>query len=109
MDGELIISNSLQRTHATEQMMPRQGELLHTPVGDARLLEPGYAGALAQDEVDYIREQLFRDKSLARLWGFKSSSKRRPEQIIRALASQGDPSSGRANAELARRPASGMA
>jgi len=88
---------------------PVRQTLLPEPSRDYRLLEPGFAGELGPDEVEYIRDQLVRDKRLARLWGFKPSSKRRPEQAIRALALQRDPSSGRINAELVRRPNNALA
>ena len=88
---------------------PSQQSLLLELPGDPRILVPGYAGQLAADEFAYVQDQLARDKRLARLWGFRPSARRRPETAIRALAERGDPSSGRANVQLARRPSSGMA
>ena len=88
---------------------PMQRSLIPELQGDPRLLEPGYAGELSQSEFAFIQDQLLRDKRLARLWGFRRSARRRPETAIRALAERGDPSSGRANVQLARRPSSGMA
>ena len=62
------------------------------------------------DEFDFIRDQLLRERQLARLWGFRpSSKKRRPEQVIRALAEHGDPARSRDNAKLARQPIREMA
>lgn len=37
--------------------------------GDCRLLEPGWAGHVDDDELAYIRSELYRDPVLARLWG----------------------------------------
>ena len=88
---------------------PVQQSLIPESTGDYRILVPGYAGELAADEIDFIRDQLIRDRKLARLWGFRASTRRRSEQAIRALAFLGDPVSGRANAELARRPITQMA
>ena len=94
------------------QAPPRPGiqeSLIPEPKGDYRLLVPGFAGELAQAEFDFVQDQLIRDKDLAKLWGFRPSTKRRPETAIRALAVAGDPSSSRVNAKLAREPTTGMA
>ena len=87
----------------------QQPSLLPEIQGDRRLLIPGFAGELSDDEFDFTRDQLLRDRHLARLWGFKPSAKRRPEQTIRALAEHGDPSRPRDNAKLARQPIAGVA
>ena len=89
--------------------LPVQHSLIPELSGDPRLLEPGFAGELAADELSFIIDQLVRDRKLARLWGFRLSSRRRPEQAIRALAVKGDPVSSRANAKLARQPITEMA
>jgi len=57
---------------------------------DYRLLEPGWAGELEDDQVAYIRAALHDDPDLAYQWGFKRSSKRFPSDTIRRIAKKGD-------------------
>ena len=57
---------------------------------DYRLLEPGWAGELDDDQVAYIRTALHDDPDLAYQWGFKRSSKRFSSDIIRRVALKGD-------------------
>ena len=57
---------------------------------DYRLLEPGWAGELEDDQVAYIRDALHDDPDLAYLWGFKRSAKRFSTDIIRKVALRGD-------------------
>ena len=59
-------------------------------IRDYRLLEPGWAGELEDDQVAYIRAALHDDPDLAYQWGFKRSSKRFPTEIIRRIAARGD-------------------
>jgi hypothetical protein len=59
-------------------------------IRDYRLLEPGWAGELEDDQVAYIRAALHDDPDLAYEWGFKRSSKRFPTDIIRRIAKRGD-------------------
>jgi hypothetical protein len=59
-------------------------------IRDYRLLEPGWAGELEDDQVAYIRNALHDDPDLAYQWGFKRSSKRFPSDIIRRIAKRGD-------------------
>ena len=59
-------------------------------IRDYRLLEPGWAGELEDDQVAYIRAALHDDPDLAYQWGFKRSSKRFPTDIIRRIAKRGD-------------------
>ena len=59
-------------------------------IRDYRLLEPGWAGELEDDQVAYIRAALHDDPDLAYQWGFKRSSKRFPSDFIRRIAKRGD-------------------
>ena len=70
---------------------------------DCRLLEPGWAGHLDIDELDYLRDRLEQIPRLAYTWGFRPSSRRRPEWALRQVAVHGDPDKRAANATLARR------
>lgn len=69
---------------------------------DRRLLEPGWAGELAEGELAYIQRELLRDKALAYRWGFAPSAKTRPEAAIRRVAMWGDPDARSVNVALAR-------
>ena len=80
-----------------------QPELIPTPAGDLRLLEPGWAGELAPDELEFLQSDLAKDKKLAFRWGFRPGTKRRPEWAIRQVALSGDPGSRSPNVDLARR------
>ena len=81
----------------------KQPELIPTPTGDLRMLEPGWAGELAPDELEFVQAELHRDKKLAFKWGFRPGAKRRPEWAIRQVAMWGDPDSRTTNVALARR------
>ena len=70
---------------------------------DQRTLEPGFAGELAPDELEYVTAELLRDKKLAFRWGFQPARKRRPEWAIRQVAMWGDPEVRATNMGLARR------
>ena len=59
-------------------------------VKDYRLLEPGWAGELEDDQIAYIRTALHNDPDLAYQWGFKRSTKRFNSDIIRRIAEKGD-------------------
>ena len=59
-------------------------------VRDYRLLEPGWAGELEDDQVAYIRSALHDDPDLAYKWGFKRSTKRFNDDVIRRVAERGD-------------------
>jgi len=45
---------------------------------DGKLLGPGWAGEISDDEVFFIQEELLRDKKLAYQWGFAPSRRTRP-------------------------------
>ena len=81
---------------------PRQQFLILTPVGDPRLLKPGWAGQIDDDELAFIRYALFRDSKPARLWGFRPSKKSRTDEAIRRVALDGDPERTAHNRGLAR-------
>lgn len=81
---------------------PRQQFLIPTPSGDPRLLEPGWAGEIDDDELAFIRGTLFRDSKPARLWGFRPSQKTRADEAVRRVAMDGDPDSTAHNRGLAR-------
>ena len=53
------------------------------------LLEPGWAGEIDRDELEYIKSCLQRYSSLRRRWGFKPSAKRLSEKHIRTVAISG--------------------
>ena len=82
---------------------PIQRELIPRPIRDVRLLEPGWAGELALDDLDFIQDKLREDKQTAIRWGFRSTSKGRPAWSIRQVAMWGDPESRTTNMGLARR------
>jgi hypothetical protein len=52
--------------------------------GDERLLIPGWAGELSDDELAYIQERLRRSRRLLRLW--KIATRDCPENAIRQAA-----------------------
>ena len=81
---------------------PRQRFLIPTPAGDPRLLEPGWAGQIDDDELAFIRYALFRDSKPACLWGFRPSLKSRTDEAIRRVALYGDPERTAHNRGLAR-------
>ena len=83
-------------------MTPRQPYLIPMPTGDPRLLEPGWAGQIDDEELDFIRDTLFQDSKPARLWGFRPSQKTRADEAIRRVALDGDPKRTVLNRELAR-------
>ena len=75
-------------------------------IRDYRLLEPGWAGELEDDQVAYIRAALHDDPDLAYEWGFKRSSKRFPTDIIRRIAKRGDANHRTVNMHLVKGQAS---
>ena len=70
---------------------------------DQRLLEPGWGGDLAPDELDFLQGELTKDKKLGYQWGFQPAKKRRPEWAILQIATFGDPDIRATNMGLARR------
>lgn len=71
---------------------------------DEGLLNPGWAGEVADDEMDFIKGRLLTDKRLARPWGFRPGAKLRPDRAIRAVAMDGDLDNVGGNGRLARVP-----
>ena len=69
---------------------------------DERLLEPGWAGELADDELAYIQGELLTNKKRSYLWGFAPAQKTRPLEAIRRVAMDGDPERRSVNIPLAR-------
>jgi len=69
---------------------------------DHRLLEPGWAGSLTDEELTFIQSKLFTDAILCKQWGFRPSQKTRPEEAIRRVAMDGDPDGTAHNRRLAR-------
>jgi hypothetical protein len=69
-----------------------------------RLLEPGFAGELTEPELQYILLRLQTDPALAYWWGFRATTKRRPEGAIRSVALWGSPDVRAVNVRLARKP-----
>jgi hypothetical protein len=53
------------------------------------LLEPGWAGELNREELNYIRSQLGRSSLLRRRWGVRPSARRFSESHIRSVAKSG--------------------
>jgi hypothetical protein len=70
------------------------------PLG--KLLEPGYAGSLDDDELAYIQEKLRANPDLAFWWGWRPGQKSRAEAAIRRVAMYGDPDCRATNIKLAR-------
>ena len=71
-------------------------------LSDYRLLVPGWAGELAQDEYE-CRGELSADNKLAYNCGSAPSKKRRPDWAIRQVALAGNPNSRTENLALVRR------
>ena len=69
----------------------------HTGPADHRLLTPGWAGVLGDDELPYLVDQLHRDPKLAYLWGFKRRQRRYGEGPVRRVAMAGNPDLRREN------------
>jgi hypothetical protein len=67
-----------------------------------KLLEPGWAGTLDDDELTFIQVHLKSDDKLSFAWGFRPGQKMRSEAAIRRIAMHGDPNSRATNVKLAR-------
>ena len=66
---------------------------------------PGWAGELNPTELEFLLDQLNRDRQLARLWGFRSLVRRRSEPAVGDLALVGHPEDRSANVDIARQTA----
>ena len=96
------------RTQHKSGMAMVQYQLFPELTGDCRLLVPGWAGELNPTELEFVLDRLNRDRQLARLWGFRSSARRRSELAVRELALAGHPEQRSANADIARQTAAEM-
>jgi hypothetical protein len=67
-----------------------------------RIMEPGWAGELGQDELARLQKALMNDPDLARVWGWRPSMKRRAAVAIERVASNRDPSNIAHNRKLVR-------
>ncbi|HZA25503.1 MAG TPA: hypothetical protein VFA32_23385 [Dehalococcoidia bacterium] len=70
--------------------------------GNWKLLEPGWAGNLDDDELAFIFKHLEKDTDLRKWWGMKPSWKRIPEEVVKRVAMEGDPDDQALNRGLAR-------
>jgi hypothetical protein len=73
-----------------------------------RLLEPGWAGSLDDEELAYVLDRLKADDSLSFWWGFRPRAKRRSVEAIRKVSQSGDPESRSHNARLVRQAGRGL-
>lgn len=67
---------------------------------DNRLLEPGWPGELAPDEIDFAKSSLKADRRLRTQWGFVRGTGRMSEDAIRSVAMRGLPDDRRHNTAL---------
>jgi hypothetical protein len=67
-----------------------------------RLLEPGWAGELDDDELTYITTHIRDDVFIRRMWGFRQNAKRLATAAIRRVAEFGNPERARDNRKLVR-------
>ncbi len=68
-----------------------------------KLLIPGWPGEITNEELEYIREALFREKQLSFRWGFAPSQKTRSTAAIVKVAMWGDEEDRPHNAHLHRK------
>jgi len=68
-----------------------------------RLLLPGWAGQVTDEELEYIQESLYQDKQLSFRWGFAPSQKTRSTTAILKVAMWGDQEDRLHNARLHRK------
>jgi len=68
-----------------------------------KLLIPGWPGELTNEELEYIREALFREKQLSFRWGFAPSQKTRSNAAILKVAMWGHEDDRLHNAHLHRK------
>ncbi len=68
-----------------------------------KLLIPGWGGQLTDEELEYIREALFREKQLSFRWGFAPSQKTRSTAAILKVAMFGNEDDRLHNARLHRK------
>lgn len=92
------------RTRTVTTTNPFDGDVI-----DSRLIEAGWAGYLEPEELAFLKVKLAKDPALTYLWGFRPSTKRRPEWAIRQVALAGDPDRRATNIALARTRLTGTA
>jgi hypothetical protein len=69
---------------------------------DWKLLQPGWAGYLGDDELAFIMEHLRKDEKLRLWWGIPPRWKRLPEETVRRVALSGSDEDQGHNRRLAR-------
>ena len=69
---------------------------------NADLLVPGYAGALAPDELERIRGALRKDRELSYQWGWQRGRRTFPPHLVQLIAMHGDMESRTHNSRLLR-------
>jgi hypothetical protein len=67
-----------------------------------KLLQPGWAGTLDDDELQFILSKLQVASVLSYWWGFRPQTKRRPLEAIKAVAMWGSPDVRSENVKLVR-------
>ena len=67
--------------------MVLQQYLIPHKTGDERLLIPGWAGELSEEELAFVQERLRRSRRLLRLW--KIATRDCPETAVRQAAFEG--------------------
>ena len=98
--NEIVHQVSAPPQPKTPPATPRP--LIPTPTGDPRLLEPSWGGQLTDEELTFIRAELFRTPALSRRWGFRPGQKTRADEASRRIAVDGDPDATALNRQLAR-------
>ncbi len=88
----------------TKPQQPRPWEKYRGKPGNlsAKLLEPGWAGGLEDDELAFIVEHLKEDEKLRLWWGMRPSWKRIPEEAVKRVAMAGSEEDQAHNRNLAR-------
>lgn len=67
-----------------------------------KLIQPGWAGALTDEELEYLQKVLTQRPQVAELWGFRPGAKTLPEQAVRRVAMWGEPNDPDLNGKLTR-------
>jgi hypothetical protein len=67
-----------------------------------KLYQPGWAGALDDEEVERLQQALSTDPDLARVWGWRPSMRRRAVSAIERVAAYGSPDDIALNRKLVR-------
>ena len=65
------------------------------PSGTSLILQPGWSGTLADDELDFIVTELRRRPGLRVTWGFKQKQQRFSREAIKHVALYGEPHAGK--------------